>query len=486
MKNISFYIKSFNWLILVIAINVAISFLPKYQLDLTGDKIHSLSKASVEVIRELKDLVKIKVFLSEDLPPQYKPMAKDLKNILLSLSRVNPDKFVVEYGDPSKNQAAKDGAEQYGIQPLQFSSVKSDKFEVQTGYFGLVLIYGSKQEVLPVAGDIGNLEYFVISTVKKLTADKLPTVAVSEETSEAQGEIQYIRKFLEKNYKVVNVNLNSNQTLPEMADSLLVVGQKSKIGATEVGYLIDWVNRGKGLIVFQDVIGVDQNMRANQLSEVGWEKMWADQGMKIETKLVVDESATVANFRTQNGAFFSKYPYWPQILRENINSQTPVTSGISSLTLAWASPIILSGEAKPLFASSQSSAVDDSFDDLSPISKKYSAGTLNEQFDLGAINTKGVRMALVADSDMIKDNFVANNQQNLLLVLNLVDYFSQDTSLLGIRSKMLRTAPIRAVSDQLKGIIKVTNLLMPLLLLGMMALIYYLIKKKKGHVWTEE
>jgi ABC-type uncharacterized transport system involved in gliding motility auxiliary subunit len=85
---------------------------------------------------------------------------------------------------------------------------------------------------------------------------------------------------------------------------------------------------------------------------------------------------------------------------------------------------------------------------------------------LGAINTEdGNRIALIADADMIKDNFVASNDRNLYFALNLVDYFSSDDDLLKIRSKALRVPVLNEYSEDTKLMIKIINIAAPIILL---------------------
>src|SRR4030043_1166083 len=187
-----------NLIAAIVLVNVILNFYPFWRIDLTRAKIHSLSPATVKITKNLNDLVNIKVFLTQDLPPAVRPVMSDLKTVLEEIARLNQSKIKVTYLDPNKDQGAATEARNYGIQALQFSSVKSDKFEVQTGYFGLALVYGEKSEVLPVASDVGNLEYFLMSAIKRLSSDKIPAVALADENS---SETQILRGVLGKSYK---------------------------------------------------------------------------------------------------------------------------------------------------------------------------------------------------------------------------------------------------------------------------------------------
>lgn len=487
MKKIVALITGVNLIGVIIVINLFFSFYPFWRIDLTKNQIHSLSATTQQTIKNLDDIVTIKVFMTADLPPQVKPIATSLKTILEEIGRLNTSKVKISYLDPLKDGAAKTDADRYGIQPLQFSSVKSDKFEVQSGYFGLALIYGKKQVVLPVANDVGNLEYFLTSGIKKLVSIKVPTVAIAEEdtSSNGQGVINYFRKFLEQNYTVIDATLDGDTALPPGAETLVIVGRTKKIDVKGISKIDAWVKSGKGLIGFISSIQVGQNMVAYKVDPSGLENIFKNYGMEIQPKLVWDANATVANFQTNNGSFLTQYPYWPQVTAANISNDTPITSGVNSLMLPWASPIILSGQARPLFTSSADSTVDDSFKDLTPTNTK-SPGAVKIKSVMGAFNTSGVKLALIADSQVIQDQFVTNNERNLMLGLNLVDYFSQDTSLLTIRSKSLAGAPLMPVSETIKTWIKILNLVAPILILTLVAIGANIIRIKSNQRWKDE
>ena len=487
MKKFWQTITGVNLIIAIIAINVVVSFLPTWQIDTTKDKLHSLSETTKKTVKGLNDVVTVKVFMTADLPAEVSPIAKDMTVILKEFEQLNQGKLKVSFADPNKDQNALKDAEKYGIQTLQFSSVKSDKFEVQNGYFGLVMLYGSKQEVLPVINDVGNLEYYIVSGIKRLTSKELPTVALYEDETDAGSgsNIQYLRKFLARSYQVVPVSLDGDSQIPSDTATLVIEGRSKKIDDKGLKKISDWINSGKGLVVFLDRVSVGTNMEAKKLETTGLEKLLADKGLSIEDSLVVDYNSTVANFQTKNGSYLVKYLYWPQVLAENIDTKNPVFSSINSLNLAWASPIDLSNGAKALFTSSKNAQIDDTFKDITPVTKVTLSGD-KKKFVLAGINSSnGIKVALFGDTDMIKDQFVVNNQQNLVMALNMVDYFSQDSSLLQIRAKTIRSNPLKTITDPQKIMVKWADTGAPIVLLVAIYFLAAWLRKRKINSWYE-
>lgn len=469
-----------NLIVIIVIINVLLALFPIGRIDLSKDRVHSLSPASKKIVTEVNDIVNIKVFLTTDLPSEVKPVSENLKIIVQEIANLNKNKIRVSFLDPSKNEDVKEEAEKLGIQPLQFSSLKSDKFEIQTGYFGLALMYGDKKEVLPVAGDVGNLEYLLVSAIKKLTSSKESVVALAIENTAAY---QYLEKFLEQNYKVSIAAIDGDTKLPEEAESLIIVGRSKKIDDKGITKIKEWVKNGKGLIVFLDKVIVNQNMAAKKIEDTGLEAVLKEYGMEIESKLLADENATIASFRTSSGTFMTQYPYWPLIRAENINGQLPVTSGINSLSFAWVSPIKLSGGAKSLADTSKNSFIDDSFTNLVPVSNKQFDKETAGQHTVAAINTEGIKVATIADSDFIADEFVVNSQQNMSLALNLVDYFSSDASLLEIRSKNLTSKPLMTISDRGRMAIKAVGVMAPIVILLVSGAVIVFLRVRKNKKW---
>lgn len=472
-----------NLLVAIGVVNILATAWQWGQIDLTTNRAHTLSGPTIDLVRNLDDVVRVNMYLTGDLPAQIKPLATSLRQTVTDLERINPGRFKVSYYDPNKDSQAKEDAEKYGIQPLQFSVIRADKFEVQSGYIGLVLNYGQKQEVLPMAGDVGNIEYLLVSGIKKLISKELPTVAISEGigTNEQSG-ILYLRKFLETNYNVVEVNLNDNSPLPPKASSLVIVGQKEVIGAKGLAKIEGWIKDNKGLITFLDKIAVSPNLSAEKLPATGLEAIYEKYGIRINTGLVRDESGAVANFQSQQGTFLVKYPYWPEVKVEGINTNLPLTSGINSLALAWASPLEIDGQAIALIESGPLADIDEELKSLSP-NLKWNQSTQKSKKILGAMNLEGVKIALIGDVEMISDQFVTNNQQNLLLALNMVDYFSQDSTFLQIRTKMVGSYPLRTVDEKTKSGVKLLNLALPLVMLLPWYGLFYWWRKRQNERW---
>ena len=487
MKKIIPWLTGINLIVGLVLVNVFLSFYPFWRIDLSKNRIHSLSSASKKMVRELDDVVTIKVYLSQNLPATVKPVADSLKTVLAEFDRLN-SKLKIKYFDPIKDDEAKIEAENLGIMPLQFSISKSDKFEMSNGYLGLAMIYGDREEVMPVADDVGNLEYFLISGIKRLTSNETKTIGLMEETGQTgQSQIQYLRQFLSRGYQVQDVFPGEEGWLPDSIETLVVVGGGNKIEPEDGETIEKWLEGDKGLVAFMDKTRVDEAMMVEELEDNGWWEIFEKRGMKVKSGVVWDENSAIANFRSGDSSFLTQYPYWIRVRPENVDGQNPAVSGIDSIMIPWGGMIDVDGEAEVLFSSSQKSVLNSSGLNLSPTDSSSEApGTDWGKKALAAINTNEQKIALVADSDFINDQFVVSNQQNMFLALNLIDYMSSDESLLSIRSKVVGNWPLKQVDDGLKMAVKAINISLPIVLLLVGNMVFRLSRKKKNSQWQKK
>jgi|GEM_PF-1431630 len=483
MHKISYYLTAINISLVVLGVVALSFFVPRFQLDLTNNKLFSISPSTISFINNLKDVVRVDVYATTQLPPEVKPLTDNLKIILDNLSKVNSSKFIVTYFDPNKNSQALETAQKEGIRPLQFSSVKNDKMEIQNGYFGMVIRYGNEKEVLPVAGDIGNLEYYIVSAVSKLTRTEKTKVLVATGNGEwGQDQLTIFQKFLSAEYNTIPVNLNTIKELDNSARVLLLNGPKGAYNENALAMIKKWTEeKDKSLVVWLDQVLVNDNLGSAE-AKTGLENLLAANGFELDRKFLIDEEAGVASFSGKDGSFYLKYAFWPRIDIQGINHEHPSVSGLSSATMAWSTVIKPNEKITPLLSSRKSSYLTEVTVDLNPTTGKDIPMVGNEGSSIvAAISKNSNKMIVVSDSDFIRDQFVVNNQQNLALGLNLIDFAAANENLISIRSKQIYSAPLNALTDSQKTIVRVVGIASSLVLLVLTYLVFFVFRKNKNN-----
>lgn len=217
---------------ITIVINILVNQLPSSyaRIDCTEGQIYTLSPSTREIFGELKDVLRIKYFVSNDLPTFFRDLPERTKDFMreiqviagdhLEFEIIDPDKWIKEEAariaeerEKKKQQAADEKKEykeedefdpmdmynptgmpkrklsdeekarrslgQQGIQLLRGQDlVKSTKLEVVEFYTAIKIDYrGKPSEVIPTHQDMENFEYELASRVLKLASDKKKTVA---------------------------------------------------------------------------------------------------------------------------------------------------------------------------------------------------------------------------------------------------------------------------------------------------------------------
>ncbi len=141
------------------------------RLDLTGDRIYSLSSSSKKVVRELHEPMTVKVFFTRDLPAPYSTYYKYLEDILREY-RSSGWKFRYEFVDLKRKPTAPD---EYGIQPVQLQVYEKDQVQFKRAHIGMVFIHGDVIERIPQITSTEGLEYKITSIIRKMNnkVDKL-------------------------------------------------------------------------------------------------------------------------------------------------------------------------------------------------------------------------------------------------------------------------------------------------------------------------
>ncbi|MBW2177590.1 MAG: Gldg family protein [Deltaproteobacteria bacterium] len=169
------YIKFFIYLIVVVLVNMA-GITLFFRLDLTRNRIYSISETSRTVVSTLSEPLTINVFFSRNLPAPHNNTERYLHDLLEEYANYANRHFnyrfydvSVESGDTrSGAKQNQDLARNYGVFPVQIQAVEKDEIKFQKAYMGLVLIHGDMIERIPTITGTDGLEYRLTTAIQKL------------------------------------------------------------------------------------------------------------------------------------------------------------------------------------------------------------------------------------------------------------------------------------------------------------------------------
>ncbi|MGB0166817.1 MAG: DUF7088 domain-containing protein, partial [Luteibaculum sp.] len=174
--------------VILLLVNVANQFFFK-RFDLTADKRHSLRPESIEMVRELKDPVFLKVYLEGEFPADFKRLRDAVKQTLDELRAYAGNKIQYEFVNPSASNNPVERKEMYtklseaGLTYTNLTFRKKDGgVEEKIIFPGALVIYGEREiplqilksaERIPspdlIQNSISNLEYNLMTAIKEVT-----------------------------------------------------------------------------------------------------------------------------------------------------------------------------------------------------------------------------------------------------------------------------------------------------------------------------
>ena len=232
------YMKLSIYLVIIVLINVAGMTL-FFRMDLTENRIYSISEASKTVVSTLSEPLTINVFFTKNLPAPYNNTERYLHDLLEEYAIHANSHFNYRFYDVSPEAEGIDPralenqklANNYGIHPVQIQAFEEDEVKFKKAYMGLVLIHGDMVERIPTITAINGIEYKLTTAIQKLN-DKISALLNLSDTIK-------VKLFLSSSLKSVAPFMGLDQ-LPEYPDTLkaIVDGLNAKnYGKLEYAYI---------------------------------------------------------------------------------------------------------------------------------------------------------------------------------------------------------------------------------------------------------
>jgi ABC-type uncharacterized transport system involved in gliding motility auxiliary subunit len=216
------YVKFFTYLVVIVLINVA-GITLFFRIDLTKNKMYSISEASKHVVSTLSEPLTIKVFFTQNLPAPHNNTERYLHDLLEEYSAYANQYFNYRFFEVSVEEGAlseetrqnQELAKSYGIHPIQIRIIKEDEVTFQKAYMGLVLIHGDLIERIPTIPSTEGLEYRLTTAIQKLNNKISALLRLSEKIR--------VKLFFSSSLKAVAplMRLDKLPQLPEKLENVV-------------------------------------------------------------------------------------------------------------------------------------------------------------------------------------------------------------------------------------------------------------------------
>lgn len=475
--------KTTSFILIALGIIVLVNILSDnffLRMDLTSDNRFTLSKASKNIIRNLKEPVTITAYFSGNMPTDLVKTRRDFKEMLVEYNNISKGQVVYEFIDPSANQEAEQKAMSAGIQPVIANMREKDQVKQQKVYMGAVVSMGEESDVIPFMQPGSAMEYALSSAIRKISVKDKPAIGIIQGHGEpGVAAMSQAYTALNIQYEVEPVFITDTAKNLQKFNTVALIAPKDTIPQSHLAQLDELLARGGNLYIAINRVEGNLSVQRGLAVNTGLETWLMGKGLMVESNFVVDSRCANINVRQQQGMFTYnttiKFPYLPMLSKF---AEHPISKGLESVLLPFASTVSYTGDTTktfvPLVQTSEQSGTQQApvyFD----VSKQWGPA----DFPMKGLTVAGVLTGRIAGSNsssivLIGDgDFAVNGEgnearqqsaDNISLMVNSIDFLSDDTGLIELRTKGVTNRPIEQIEDGKKAFLKYLNFLLPLLL----------------------
>ena len=507
-----------SFVLLVIGAVVAVNLIGTRlfgRLDLTENKVYTLSNASKEIVRALPDYLTVKAYISKDLPPELANTSRYVRDLMDDYKTYSKGKLHFEAFDPEADKKIEDEATACKVQKLQIQVMRSQKFEVGTYWLGLCFQYQGKDDAIPEIGQVEGLEYEISSIIKRMTQKKRKVAFTTGhgEQDLTQG-FTFLKHVVDQEFDSTTVNPSST-AIGDDVDALVVGGPKQPFDDKGRHEIDSFLMKGRGVIFLLDGMalsaprgGMPQmaaQPKVGQVNQTGLNELIEKYGFKIGEDFVFDRQNVPGPVDVGGRKMLKNLPVFVGVKTEQADKDNSILAGVNAVVFPFPSSVALvgplaSGKAQTpgaklwtLAATSPEAWKQTGFFFFTPMAEIEEAkdpkdhgvfglayayqGILKSAYPPpGAVpgmsvpdnmpaaeSRKPVRLMVVGDSDFASDEYlqVARYlpfyQGGAQMLFNAVSWTMEDEALTPVRSKTVAARPINVGSDGAVLALKVGN-----------------------------
>ncbi len=480
----------------VIAVLFLINVLAKsffFRLDFTADQRYTLSQATKDILENLEEPVTVIAYFSEDLPPNIMKTRNDFKDLLVEFENHSDGNLVYEFINPNKDDKTEQEAMQAGISPVVINVRDKNQMKQQKAYLGAVVHLGEETEVIPFMQPGAAMEYALASAIKKIAVVDKPKIALVQGHGEpSMSELQQAASALDVLYDIQTVDLKDTANLAQFK-TLAIVAPTDSFPDYQLQKLDNYLAQGKNLFIAMNRVDGDLQTLMGSSVNTQLEAWLKNKGLTVADNFVVDASCTNVSVRQQQG-FFSfntpvKFPYIPIVKKF---ADHPITKGIEAVMMKYVSNITYQGDTSltftPIAMSSDKSGTLPASTYFN-IQKQWTEDdfpqsnlTVAAVLEGNIVGDKPSKIVLIGDGDFAVNGERGKSQQlqadNVSLLVNSIDWLSDDTGLIDLRTKGITDRPLDELKDSTKNMLKYLNFLIPVLLIIIYGIVRMQRKKK--------
>lgn len=300
---------------IILLVNV-VSRLYYLRFDLTAEKRYSISSPTKNMVKNLKDVVTVKVYLGGDLNAGFTRLKESTKNLLVEFRAYGGKNIEYEFIDPmaienlDERKAVMSDLMQRGLSPTNLTTKSKTESKQQLIFPGAIVTYAgrempvqllenqmgySPQEILN--NSVISLEYKFANAIKKLIQYRAPRVAFikgnGELSSVELADIEATLKGLQ--YEVSEVILQNSYHIPSEIDAIVIAKPRLAFDEKDKFKIDQYIMHGgkvlwlvDGTNAEMDSLKVNRGIQSINSNDLNLDDMLFKYGVRVNNDVVQD------------------------------------------------------------------------------------------------------------------------------------------------------------------------------------------------------
>lgn len=390
----------YNWTFLTIVIvallliNIISSFV--YQrYDMTADKRYSLAEGTISFLEDtdkFNSRINIKIYLDGNLPADLNHFKNAVEDKLKEFKQYAGNRIEYQFINPNEGTEQEQQelfdvlfAKGKGILPMELVYMEDGSQTQMMVWPGAIIEYGGSTvntvQLLPgsksgrpyqlngmkdiIQNSINNLEYILVSSLRRVTQVKKPRIAFLHGHGELSfPQTQRVRALISPYYSIADITINDSVAALDNVDGLIIARPRERYTAKDLFIIDQFLMRGGRLMCFIDALKIDEDTlkKSGQTHTTRYDKlkiddMLFDYGLKLNANYVMDAQCVPMALPL---AKQSMIPWFFNVLATP--TKHPISRNVEPVSLKYTSEIQFVGEnpkvaMTPVLTSSTNSAV---------------------------------------------------------------------------------------------------------------------------------
>lgn len=365
-------LKSLLSIIVVLLILNGIGHFFFHRFDLTKDKRYTLSETSLNIIKQVKNPLSVKIYMQGDLPAEFKRLQQETRQLLEEFQAYNSN-IVFEFVDPLEDEdTSMDNIKELyrkGLTPVNITVDDKGKQSQAMVFPWAIAVYDNKEVNIPllknimgasttekVIGSVQHLEYSIADAINKITVTKQKKIAVLKGNGELQDIL--IAKFLlqvRESYHIGPFTLDSVAKNPigsleaiEKYDLAIIAKPTETFSESEKQVLDQYIINGGKTLWLIDQVSAEMDSLYNPSGatlafprDLNLNDLFFKYGVRINPDIVKDEQGSPIKLATGEQGSATQYQdfnwkFAPQVYPD---SKHPIVKNLGGIKFDFANPI---------------------------------------------------------------------------------------------------------------------------------------------------